>query len=65
MQEAINRVVQAYTLMVALSSEDEAVARERVQQHLKSVEGDENMLAVEGLRFLRGPDRPIRTRKGR
>ena len=59
MQEAIDRVMRAYTLMVTLSPEDEADARERVEQHLAGMDGDVNKLAVEGLRFLRRPDRSV------
>lgn len=54
MQEAMDRVMQAYGLMVTLSPTDEADARERVQRHLATLQGDENTLAIEGLRFLRG-----------
>ena len=53
MQAAMDRVMQAYGLMVTLSPEDEADARELVQQHLATLQGDENSLAIEGLRFLR------------
>jgi hypothetical protein len=55
MQEAVNRVMEAYGLMVTLSPADEAEARERLQGHLKDMQGDANALAVEGLRFLRTP----------
>jgi len=55
MQEAIDRVMQAYRLMVRLSPEDEVETRERLAAHLKGVQGDQNALAVEGLRFLRNP----------
>lgn len=58
MQEAIERVMRAYTLMVTLSPEGEAEARERVARHLAGMDGDTKALAMEGLRFLRRPDRP-------
>jgi hypothetical protein len=57
MQEAVDRVMQAYRLMVRLSPEDEAATRERLEQHLRGLQGDQNALAVEGLRFLRNPSR--------
>jgi hypothetical protein len=63
MQEAIDRIMQAYTLMVTLSPEAEADVRERLVEHLRDTNGDENARAIEGLRFLRGPDRPPRRRR--
>jgi len=54
MQAAIDRVMQAYVLMVTLTPEDESNARERVEEHLAGLDGDERTLTVEGLRFLRG-----------
>jgi hypothetical protein len=57
MQEAVDRVMQAYRLMVRLSPEDEAATRERLEQHLRGLQGDQNALTVEGLRFLRNPSR--------
>jgi len=54
MQDAMDRVMQAYGLMVTLSPADEADVRERVQKHLATMQGDETALAIEGLRFLRG-----------
>lgn len=54
MQEAMERVMKAYGLRVTLSPADQAVARGRVEQHLATLQGDENTLAIEGLRFLRG-----------
>jgi hypothetical protein len=64
MPEPIERVMQAYTLMATLSPQDEAEARERVGKHLAGISGDENALAVEGLRFLRG-SRQLRRRRNR
>lgn len=46
--------MQTYSMMVSLTPEAEAEARKRVQQHLVGIEGDDNVLAVAGLRFLRG-----------
>jgi hypothetical protein len=53
MEAAIDRVMQAYGLMVNLTSEEERSARERVSQFLAEKTGDEHQLAVEGLRYLR------------
>jgi hypothetical protein len=61
MQEAVDRVMQAYCLMVTLSPEDELRARERLREHLNGMQGDEDALAVAGLRFLRN-SRPSRGR---
>ena len=58
MQTAIDRVMRAYVLMVTLTPEDESSARERLEQHLAHIGGDENALAVEGIRFLRASGRP-------
>lgn len=55
MLEVVDRVMQAYCLMVTLSPEDELQARERLREHLNGMQGDENALAVAGLRFLRNP----------
>jgi hypothetical protein len=56
MEEAMERVMQAYGLMVTLSPADEAEARERLQEHLRTLQGDDHALAIAGLRFLRDPD---------
>ena len=58
----MDRVMAAYGLMVTLSPADEAEARERLQEYLRNMQGDENTLAIAGLRFLRDP-RPSRTRR--
>jgi hypothetical protein len=62
MQEAVDRVMQAYGLMVTLSPEDQEETRERLQEHLAGMQGDENALAIAGLRFLR-TQRPSRRRR--
>jgi hypothetical protein len=53
MQATIDRVMRAYVLMVALTQEDESNARERLEEHLTKIGGDEKTLTVEGIRFLR------------
>lgn len=62
MQKAVERVMQAYTLMVTLSPGEESETRQRLEEHLAGMSGDENVLAVEGLKFLREP-RPTRHRR--
>jgi hypothetical protein len=63
MNEAIDRVMRAYVLMETLSPEAEAQARDRLIKHLASLEGDEDVLAVAGLRFLRGERKTARRRR--
>jgi hypothetical protein len=48
--------------MVTLSPEDQEETRERLQEHLAGMQGDENALAIAGLRFLR-TQRPSRRRR--
>jgi hypothetical protein len=60
MQQAIDRVMQTYGLMVNLTRDEEQAAREQVSKFLSQKDGDETQLAIEGLKFLRG-DREIRT----
>lgn len=62
MQKVVDRVMQAYRLMVSLAPEEEVATRERLEMHLATLTGDENTLAVEGLKFLRKP-RPMRRRR--
>jgi hypothetical protein len=54
MQAAIDRVMQTYAMMVNLTPEKEAEAREKVSALLKEKGGDEHVLAVEGLKHLLG-----------
>jgi len=50
MQAAIDRVLQTYGLMVNLTAEEEQATRRRLEKHLAGMQGDDNALAVEGLR---------------
>jgi hypothetical protein len=61
MQEAMNRIMQAYTMIANLTTEQAQATRERLATHLAGVDADERAL-VEGLRYLRGPDRVSRRR---
>ena len=54
MQAAIERVMSTYGMMVQLTPEQEQEARERVGRFLQDKGTDEHMLAVEGLKYLRG-----------
>ena len=62
MQAAIDRVMQTFTMMTSLSPAEVRAARERLTAHLAGMDGDEDTLAVEGLRYLRGPDRTYKRR---
>jgi hypothetical protein len=64
MQAAIDRVMQTFTMMTSLSPAEEQAAREKLTAHLAGMGGDEKTLAVEGLRYLRGPDRTYNRRIG-
>ena len=65
MQAAIDRVLQTYGLMVNLTAEEEQATRRRLEKHLAGMHADDNALAVEGLRYLRGPGRVARRRMAR
>jgi len=54
MQDAIERVMQTYGLMVNLTADQQQAAREKVASHLaEKPNASEKELAVEGLRYLR------------
>jgi len=66
MQEAIDRVMQAYMMMIANPTPEQAQAtRERLATHLAGMDADEKTLAVEGLLYLRGPGRVVWRRMSR
>ena len=62
MQEAIDRVMQAYTMIANLTPDQAQATKERLAAHLAGMDADEKALAVEGLRYLRGPDRITKRR---
>ena len=62
MQEAMDRVMQADTMIANLTPEEAQATRERLTQYLAGMDVDERALAVEGLRYLRGPGRVGRRR---
>ena len=61
MQAAIERVMTTYGMLVQLTPEKEQEARERVASFLQGKGSDEHMLAIEGLKYLRG--RPTKRRR--
>ena len=65
MQAAIDRVMQTFGMMASLTPEQAEAARERLTAHLAGMDADEKMLVVEGLRYLRGPDRVSKRRIAR
>jgi hypothetical protein len=65
MQAAIDRVMQAFTMIANLTSEEAQATHERLTEYLTGIEADEKTLAVEGLRYLRGPDRVSKRRMTR
>jgi hypothetical protein len=54
MYSVFDRVMQTYGMMVNLSPTQEAEAREKLSNFLKGRDGDERVLAVEGLKHLLG-----------
>jgi hypothetical protein len=65
MQAAIDRVMQALSLITNFTPEEARAAREKLTAHLAGMDVDENRLAVEGLRYLRGRDQVSRRRPAR
>ena len=65
MRTAIDRVMQAFTMMTRLTPEQAEATRARLTAHLAGMDADENALAVEGLRYLRGSKRHVRRRIAR
>jgi hypothetical protein len=61
LEKIIERVVRTYGMMADLSAEEAKSVRQRVIEFIAGRAGDENALAVEALRYLRGP-KPSRTR---
>ena len=55
MQAAIDRVMHTYRMLVNLTLDEEQAARKKVTDFLTQFKtNDENKLAVEGIKFLRG-----------
>jgi hypothetical protein len=64
MERVVERVVCTYGMMVNLSSEEERWTREHVIKFLAGRSEDENVLAVEAIKHLRG-SKPSRIRRAR
>ncbi|VIO69517.1 hypothetical protein CI1B_27230 [Bradyrhizobium ivorense] len=62
MEMIVERVVRTYGMMVTLSPQEEDLVRQRVLKFVEGKTGDENTIAVEAIKFLRGP-KPSRTRR--
>lgn len=63
MLKAIDRVMQAYSMIANLTPAEALATRERLVRHLAGIKADEKALAVEGMRYLRGPNRVVRGRR--
>jgi len=53
MKVAVDRVMDAYRMMVNATPNEEQAARRAVERYLADKVGNETSLAVEGLRYLR------------
>ncbi|QPF83922.1 hypothetical protein IC762_30380 [Bradyrhizobium genosp. L] len=62
MEMVVERVVRTFGMMMTLSPEEEDAVRQRVLKFVEGKSGDENAIAVEAIKFLRGP-KPSRTRR--
>jgi hypothetical protein len=65
MQTAIDKVMYAYTLIAHLTPDEVKATRDRLAAHLAGLDADENVLAVEGMRYLRGADHVAKRRTPR
>ena len=52
MQTAIDRVMQAFTVMANLTLEEAQATRERLAEYFAGMDADEKALAIEGLRYF-------------
>ena len=62
MQPAIDKVMYAYSLFAHLTPDEAKATRDRLAAHLAYIDADENVLAFEGMRYLRGADRVSKRR---
>jgi hypothetical protein len=62
--KTIEKIMQAYGMMVNLTSEQNDAARERLAAFLAGKSEDNSNLTIEGLKFLRG-DRAARLRRAK
>jgi hypothetical protein len=59
---SIDKVMYAYALMAHLTPDQVKATRDRLAAYLAGMDADENVLAVEGMRYLRGADRAAKRR---
>lgn len=52
--QLIERVMQTWRLLVTLTPEQEELARQQVEKFLEGKTGDDRILAMEAIKFLRG-----------
>jgi hypothetical protein len=62
MQTAIDKVMYAYGLLTHLTEDEIQATRDRLAAHLASMDADEDILGVEGMRYLRGANRVSKRR---
>jgi hypothetical protein len=62
MLKAIDQVMYAHTMIANLTHDEVQATRKRLAAHLASLDADDKALAVEGMRYLRGPERVARRR---
>lgn len=55
METVVERVVRTYGMMVTLAPNEEEEVRQRVSKFVEGQAGDDNAIAVEAIKFLRGP----------
>ena len=58
LKSALDRIMQAYGLMVNATPDEEQAARRAAERYLADKVGNETSLAVEGLRYLRAIGSP-------
>jgi hypothetical protein len=62
MQAAIEKVMYGYALITHLTPAEVKATRDQLAAHLAGMDADESVLAVEGMRYLRGADRVAKRR---
>ncbi|WP_375775989.1 hypothetical protein ACE103_30010 [Bradyrhizobium sp. ma5] len=62
METVVERVVRTYGMMVTLAPNEEEEVRQRVMKFVVGQAGDDNSVAVEAIKFLRG-SKPSRRRQ--
>ena len=65
MQKAIDKVMYAHSLLTQSTPAQVQATRDRLAKHLAEIDADEDALAVEGMRYLRGGEGVSRRRTGK